>query len=190
MGEPGQHHSATPSAIRLWRHLFGDRPDLIELFTAYRDDKDRLQMPSARHYTVATLDDAWAWARQQDSINREVYFCAHQLLVPERRKDNAAAVLALWCDLDAGDLALSPITPTAVVESSPDHYHCYARLSRAVRPDEAEVLNHRWALAFGADPSGWDLTQLLRVPGTRNHKYESTPDVRLLDIFGPKGIAP
>lgn len=188
MGEPGSNHNGTtPSAIRLWRHLFGDRPDLIQLFTAYRDDKDRLQMPSTRHYTIIELAAAWAWAQQQDSINRECYFCAHQLLAPERVKDNAASVLALWCDVDAADLRLSPIVPTAIVESSPGRYHCYARLAHPVPPLEAEDLNHRWALAFGADPSGWDLTQLLRVPGTRNHKYESTPVVRLLAMHEVEG---
>ena len=32
---------------------------------------------------------------------------------------------------------------------------------------------------MGADLSGWDLTQLLRVPGTRNRKYVDAPVVEL-----------
>src|SRR5207253_2736302 len=46
---------------------------------------------------------------------------------------------------------------------------------------------------LGADPSGWDLTQLLRVPGTRNHKYEDAPLVRVLQLtearYEPEAIS-
>jgi len=40
--------------------------------------------------------------------------------------------------------------------------------------------------AVGADKSGWDLTQVLRVPGTRNYKYPGAPRVRLLFADGPE----
>jgi hypothetical protein len=33
---------------------------------------------------------------------------------------------------------------------------------------------------LGADRSGWDVTQVLRVPGSRNYKYEGEPEVSLL----------
>jgi len=180
-------YDITNDALRLWRHVFGDRPDLIELFSGYRrerSDKARLDMPAARHYHVGELADAWAWAAQQDSINRDVYFCCHQLLAPQRIKDNAASVLALWCDVDAANLNASPIQPTAIVESSPGRLQAFARLSRPIPPLVAEALNKRWALSFGADPSGFDLTQLLRVPGTHNYKYAAVPLVRLLHLDG------
>jgi hypothetical protein len=48
-----------------------------------------------------------------------------------------------------------------------------------VKPEEGEDLNRRLAYAMGADLSGWDLTQLLRVPGTRNRKYPDAPLVEL-----------
>lgn len=178
----GYEPAANPSAIRLWRHLFGDRTDLLGLFTAFRNDKDQLSMPAERFYTPDQLDEAWAWARQQDSIHREVYFCAHQLLAPQRIKDNAAAVLALWCDVDDADLTRSPIRPTAVVQSSPGRFQAYARLTHAIPPLEAERFNKRWALSFGADRSGFDLTQLLRVPGTHNHKYAGVPAIEALEV--------
>jgi hypothetical protein len=56
----------------------------------------------------------------------------------------------------------------------------YYRLSRTVPPAQGAELNRRLARALGADPSGWDLTQLLRVPATVNHKYEGQPAVRLV----------
>ena len=35
---------------------------------------------------------------------------------------------------------------------------------------------------MGADESGWDLSQLMRVPGTRNHKYPEAPIVKIVTL--------
>jgi hypothetical protein len=48
-----------------------------------------------------------------------------------------------------------------------------------------EELNQRLTYALGSDVSGWDLTQVLRVPGTLNYKYTPAPRVRLLWNDGP-----
>ena len=47
---------------------------------------------------------------------------------------------------------------------------------------KAEELNRRLLVAARADRSGWDLTQLLRPPGTRNRKYQAAPRVRLVEM--------
>jgi DNA-binding HxlR family transcriptional regulator len=167
-------------AARLWAHVFAGQPHLLALFTGfYKADVKRLEMPATRFYAHDHLDEALAWAAQQDGINRECYFCAHQLLAEQRKKEHAAPVLAVYADVDGASLERSPIRPTALVESSPGKAHLYARLNRAVAPAQAERLNKRWALAFGADPSGYDLSQVLRVPGTHNRKYDGAPLVRL-----------
>src|SRR5262249_34793485 len=49
-----------------------------------------------------------------------------------------------------------------------------------IEPERAEELNRRLAYAMGADRSGWDLTQLLRIPGCRNYKYEGAPESRII----------
>jgi hypothetical protein len=176
-------HIPIADAIRLWRHLFGDRPDLIAVFTGFRPERLGGKLDehttATRYYEPGELDQAVAWSSQQGSIHRDVYFCAHQLTARRRVKENAASVGALWCETDGADLNASPIKPTAVVESSPGHFHCYAKLEHPIAPSKAEELNKRWALSFGADTSGFDLTQLLRVPGTRNHKYPDAPVVTL-----------
>ena len=56
---------------------------------------------------------------------------------------------------------------------------------RDVDPDDAEALSQRIAYAHaedGADRSGWDLTQLLRMPFTYNYKYATTPIVTPIEI--------
>ncbi len=99
-----------------------------------------------------------------------------------RRKDAAAPLSSLWVDLDHDDMPPLFPTPTAIIESSPGRLQCYWRLTVSIPPIEGEQLNRRLAHTLAADPSGYDLTQLLRVPYTTNHKYWSRPTVRLLAL--------
>src|SRR5690606_17592808 len=62
----------------------------------------------------------------------------------------------------------------------------YTPLFRSVTGAEVEKINRRIAIATKSDPSGWDAGQVLRVPGSRNHKYEGAPKGKLLYVNGPK----
>lgn len=46
--------------------------------------------------------------------------------------------------------------------------------------DDAAQLSRRIAYAEGADKSGWDVTQVLRLPGTYNHKHTPPQRIELL----------
>jgi hypothetical protein len=45
-------------------------------------------------------------------------------------------------------------------------------------------LNKQLTYLVHADKSGWDITQVLRLPGTVNHKYPNEPPVSLLWFEG------
>ena len=113
-------------------------------------------------------------ALQLDAEGRDVYFCAALMTTRDRRKELAAPVQTLWCDLDRdrdkrADIGRGP-QASVVVESSPGNAHVYYRLSSQIEPARAEGLNSRIAHAIGGDKSGFDLAQLLRVPQTHNYK--------------------
>jgi P4 family phage/plasmid primase-like protien len=164
--------TALYKAQDLWDHVFGDERGLLAI--CHTDDPNfRTQF---FNYPAAA-DKAAEWALEKAQNGREVYFCAHLLTNPRRIKENATAVHTLWGDLDNAEAPEGEITPTAVVQSSPNRFHCYWRLTDAIPPQAAELLNKRLALEIGADPSGFDLTQLLRVPGTANYKHEGSPVV-------------
>jgi RepB DNA-primase from phage plasmid/AAA domain/Primase C terminal 1 (PriCT-1) len=167
-------------AQELWHHIFGDERGLLQIFTAERAEGRLTNLKDAYYNYPNAVEAAASWALEKSQEGREVYFCAHLLTAPERRKENAGGVRALWAELDGSDLPSGNLTPTAVVESSPGRYHAYWRLTDAIPPEAAEALNKRIARAIGADDSGADLTQLLRVPDTPNRKYEGGPAVRLL----------
>jgi hypothetical protein len=172
------------AAAKLWRHIFGDRRDVMAIFSGLHvPGKKDLEMESTQYFSYPEeIDKAEAHAALMAKRNREVYFCAHLLLAKQRRKDNASALLALYADNDSGELRPGVPPPTARLRSSPGRTHDFWRLSRPVRPDKAEELNKRLTLAMQADPSGYDLTQVLRVPGTPNHKYAERPVVQVISI--------
>jgi hypothetical protein len=82
----------------------------------------------------------------------------------------------LWADMDGADPRELRLPPTIALESSPGRYVGLWLTDNVV----TEQLNKRLAYSIGADKSGWDLTQVLRMPGTINYKYASRPRVQLL----------
>ena len=174
-------------AAVLWRVLYGAQRGLLGLHSALRPAPGvkRLTRHRSRFFDYpnhARAATDWCLAGSDEGL--EAYFCAHLLLGKRRVKANAAPVMALWADADGLTIPATSITPepTAIVESSPGRAHLFWRLTRPVEPTRAEELNQRILAAVGADRSGWDLSQLLRPPGTRNRKYEDAPTVRLLEL--------
>lgn len=108
-----------------------------------------------------------------------VYYCVNLLEKPERLKRWCLSTNIVWADLDAVDP--TTISPPAqlVTQSSPGRWQAVWLLSSSLDPQQAEDYSRRVAYASGADKSGWDLTQLLRVPFTLNHKYDNKPEVDL-----------
>ncbi len=177
-------------AQELWHHIFGDERGLLQIFTAERVD-GRLTNPKDAYYNYPDAAEAAAgWALEKSEQGREAYFCAHLLTAPKRRADSAGGVRALWAELDGTSLPTGALAPSAVVESSPGRYHAYWRLTDTIPPETAEALNKRLARVIGADPSGADRTQLLRVPGTANRKYEGRPEVRLVRAADNRTYSP
>src|SRR5215204_1590208 len=171
--------------MKAWRHIFGGQRGHLCLFSGYRTEGDKLENTESRYFMFPVqADEAARYAAQESVAGKEAYFCAHLLNARRRVKENAEAIATLWCELDGAEIPNGELKPTAVVESSPGHYHVYWRLTDAIPADTAEQLNKRLAHKIGADPSGFDLTQLLRVPGTVNHKYPDRPVVEPLALDG------
>ena len=195
-------------ALTLWRLLYGSHRGYLAILTGRRrDGAKNLQKPATKYfrYPQEAARAAQTSIRSSDS-GLETLFCAHLLTGRRRVKQNAAPVTALWADYDApvgsvedstyGMLDVMPEgmpEPSAVVGSSAAGRHLYWKLMRPLKPGRAEALNRRLTYRIGADASGWPLTKLLRVPGTRNHKYEERQEValRILDqgaLYHPREL--
>src|SRR5215216_2857457 len=114
---------------------------------------------------------------------RDVYICTQLLKDRSRKKESSKKLRVAWAEFDAGeDLPEGMPPPSIIVESSPGHFHAYWLLDEECDPFAVEALNRGIAYRFEADMGGWDLSQVLRVPGTLNHKYPDSPEVRLLKL--------
>ena len=115
----------------------------------------------------------------------DVYFCPNLFKDAERRINQIQRSCWLYADLDEIDPREVTPKPTLAWESSSDRYQALWRLRKRVRPEVLNDLNKRLTYLIGADKGGWDLTQVLRVPGTYNYKYDDPELVTLLWDDGP-----
>lgn len=120
----------------------------------------------------------------KDYSQNDIYFCPHGFSQPRRKKQFAVPPNLLYADLDEVDgLTLGDLEPTICIESSPGRQ---VGLWELIGGSMTEELNRQLTYHIGADKGGWDLTQVLRFPGTRNYKYTSAPKVKILKKNGPK----
>lgn len=111
---------------------------------------------------------------EESAPQYNLYFCAQLLTRQQRRKEYVEKVAQVWADLDPCHPKKLLIPPTIAWESSPNRYQAIWRLEEAIDGYDAELLSHRIAYHHrmdGVDQSGWDRTQLLRIPFTTNFKY-------------------
>lgn len=124
---------------------------------------------------------AWRWPEQSEEIKAHIeshseddqYFTPGVFSAPRRVTQHATPVPWLWADLDPVDpRAADGLTPTIAWETSPGRYQCvwempYPREGATEHGGPNHCLTHY----LGADPSGWDATQLLRIPGSAHTKH-------------------
>ena len=130
-------------------------------------------------YVTDSIDDAIRWLRERPR-GSDLYWCPTKFNRRRRVKEAAAGTRFLWADLDNLDPDDLDPSPSILWQSSPGRYQCLWKLDKELPPDQAERLNRNLTYHVGADKSGWDLTQVLRVPGTRNYKYPGAPRGKLL----------
>lgn len=173
------------------------RVSLLDFFEyLFRYDEGYLVLattrPPARRDTFNERFFAWPSEKEDavefiDSVTmtHNVYFCVNIMSAQKRVKANAIPQNLVWADLDACRPDQLEHPPQCVIESSPHRYQAIWRLDHKVDPMIAEDYSKRLAYFYshlGVDKSGWDNTQLLRVPDTYNYKYQmdEAPSVRLL----------
>ena len=102
----------------------------------------------------------------------DTYWCPLVFFSPKRRKECVQPTQnTLWADLDAVDPNKLALKPSIAWKSSDNRYQALWTLKEHYAVDEVEHINKSLTYAVGADKGGWDVTQVLRVPGSTNYKY-------------------
>lgn len=127
-----------------------------------------------------TISDLETFFEEYPSAGYHLYFCPHGFSQRKRLKEFATPTTFLWADLDESDPARCEPRPQIAWESSPGRYAALWRLSKSYDAKDVEGVNKALSYANGADHGGWDLTQVLRIPGSQNHKYKGSPTAKIL----------
>lgn len=104
-----------------------------------------------------------------------------------RKKEQALPNVVVFGDADEGltadakaklvELGACLVRSGGIHPTNGPKYHVYLLLTKEVSPSELETLNRGLKVFIRGDK--FDSTTLLRLPGTRNHKYPKSPLVRV-----------
>jgi hypothetical protein len=180
----GPHGAEDPvgSIIRYWECIYGEphEPETyMNISWGKRPPGERGKANKGRYNHFKELYYPWPGEAEQaakyilekSEQGYNVYSCAHLLVEPKRTKDTAASIVSLYADGDGAEVPEWMDPPTLTVESSPGRHQYWWRLKRRMAPEEAEELNRLLTYKIGADKGCWNLTRVLRIPGTRNYDY-------------------
>lgn len=168
-----------------FRLVFGNESGYVCI--AYKSHIDREMREDFFHYPEQ-LDDMCENIDTVAKTLTHVYFCPQLLSTRKRTKGFVSKCTVLWSDLDRCNPQALQVHASIVVQTSAGRWQALWRLEESLAPDVAEELSRRIAYFHaeqGADKSGWDLTQLLRVPYTPNYKYgdlTTAPIVVVTDV--------
>lgn len=160
--------------------IFSDAEGFI--FLGWRNEEGVLNQQKFIPYPDG-LDVAARYVKAHS--HEDLYFSPMLFSVPRRKKSTVSVTPVVYADTDQFDPDRFLVKPSINVESSKGHVQSYWILDKTTyqREDVARVAR---ALAMthderdedgkkiGVDPGGWDLTQLMRVPGTMNLKLEES----------------
>jgi len=164
--------------IKFFDMLFGEQSGYLCLATTERDLNMKNFSQEFFNWPRQRID-VENWILKQERY-RNVYFCINLLSKPVRKKENCLKTKLIWADLDTvNPEEFTKLPPPIIIKSSPGRWQAIWRMPMLVEPFQAEEYSKRIAYLMGADKSGWDLTQLLRVPFTANYKYDPPAMIEL-----------
>lgn len=112
--------------------------------------------------------------------DEDLYFSPMLYKVPRRKAISVCATPVLYADTDTFDPAGYLVQPSINIVSSPGHLASLWLLDDKYSAEQVQAASRAIAMTHarkengkqvGVDPSGWDLTQLLRLPPSTNLKY-------------------
>lgn len=121
----------------------------------------------------------WVNAMLKKYKGWDVYFCPTPFTKPFRQSQHVKSTDLLWADIDDGDPKM--LMPSILWKSgSKGHTQGIWFINKKLSPIKTAQLNKGIAGFLGADPSGYDLSQVLRLPGTTNYKTKVGRPVELV----------
>jgi hypothetical protein len=140
---------------------------------------------------LSELEQLTAYVDQNS--NQDIYFGVATRDGGGGTKDNIISIPAIWCDCDYKDIDRKalwkeiqafPFYPSLIVKSG-GGTHLYWQLNEPATKDDIpkiEDANLRMAARLHGDMNACDAARILRVPGTKNHKYKPARTVEVTQM--------
>lgn len=126
--------------------------------------------------------EAWIESSKTES---DVYIAPALFSEKSSAKDKVIGAQVVWVEFDGQkdiDTSSCP-NPSMVIRTSlPTHKHVYWKIPWA-NAATIESLTRRLTYSLDADTSGWDCNQVLRPPGTINHKRSQPTKLEELNAY-------
>ena len=149
------------------------------------------------------LDELRPRLEAYNQLGYNIFFTVNRTDGRGRRAENITEARFCFSDLDNGLPDRWPLTPTLVVESSPNRYQAYYALeSGCIDFRKWERVQRAVVKGTGGDSNAQDLARILRVPGFMNCKRATAHKVhistntgitykldRLCEVFGEVEVA-
>lgn len=126
---------------------------------------------------------------EKSKTRYDVYFAPFLTTEERRKKESIAETVCAWADGDDCPIEALQMQPSAVIVTSEGRHAFFWKFNEIQPPEVGEAISKRIAYFHadeGMDKSGWDLSQVLRVPGTLNHKY--APPQKVSPAFVDPGM--
>lgn len=146
--------------------LLAGSPDAAVTLVALQEGKPTV----ARRDALAVL---WPWVVERQRAGFGIYVTVNETASEARTKGDITRIRAVWIDDDTpSDEARTnwAIEPHLIVESSPGKRHYYWLTDAAPDPVFEDVMRAMIAGHAGADKGVFDISRVLRLPGTLNLK--------------------
>ena len=171
---PGHHRGATPemkadrSYLAARRQLDAMGGDAFEV--GIRDQEGRMM---TRSWSKAEVLKAVPWLKRQNALGADIY-------VRPATADGQNAGLVLLDDVPRGTIErmrADGFAPAAVIETSPDNFQAWVRLSdKPLAPDVATATSRALAKHYDADLNSADWRHFGRLAGFTNRKPAYTDE--------------
>jgi len=141
--------------------------------------------PREAGYVLALLREFSEWF--------DAYICPYVLSGPKRTKGTSVARMVVHCDGDKGLNRAKARTIRGVIivgSGTPGHAHIHVLLTRSVPPHQHEALCKGLAVYVGAKDPKFSDNDVLRVPGSWNHKpvLDGGQPVPVVWLVRPNGV--
>ncbi len=148
-------------------------------------------------YSPIKKPDEWvseffAWPAERTKLldhiringsDADIYICPSLFTKKEAKKDSFKSSKVVWVEFDGKEeISFKDVPePNLIVQTSSDtHVHCYWEIEQINSSESIDEINRRLTYYLQADSSGWDSTQLLRPPTTKNFKRSKQGTVPVL----------